>query len=72
MDEAAGRRWLAAGFRANRKSMLRARCALVLRPGVDDETKRRGVACYDAIIAEMDTQIRDLQFTAARGEKAGE
>lgn len=72
MDELQGRRWLAAGFRATRKMMATSRHSLVLRRGIDEETRRRGLACYDAIIAEIDTQIRDLRFPATPAPAEGE
>lgn len=54
--------WLIAGLRARRKALRRERGKLALKAGVPADVRARGVEALDAIIAEIDTQMRGLEF----------
>jgi hypothetical protein len=62
LDRKAKAAWLIAGFRAHRAQLSRARSKLSMRKGVSPDVRDRGDEAYAAIIAEIDTQIRDLDF----------
>lgn len=54
--------WLQAGLREVRQGLARRRLNLSKQGAVPPEVKRRGIAAISEIIAEIDTQLRDLDF----------
>jgi len=62
MDDETSRKWVAAGLVARRRELVRDREMARRRRGIDEKTRERAVRALDAIIAEIDTQVRDLSF----------
>ncbi len=64
-----GPRWIIAGLKADRRRLARQRLRLATSRGVPDDVVTAGIEAYDAIVAEIDTQIRGLDVVAAEAEE---
>jgi hypothetical protein len=62
-----GPAWVAAGLRAERRRIVRLRSRLLCRRGVPADVSELGREAYDAILAEIDTQIRGIEAVATEG-----
>lgn len=56
-----GDKWIAAGLREDRRRLVKRRNDLLRRP-IPADVRARGAEAIDAIIGEIDVQIRGLSF----------